>query len=158
MNVPPWVRIDEMTARTWSRLWHRRTNGEGPTDAEPQAPWPWAKQYPRHVPTALRYPQMSVGHLLDQAAARYGHLEAICFDRARMSYDDLKAQADRFALDLGLGPRPVGGPDVILDFPLDIGQAPSTYTDAAVTNLFYWNNILHDIHYQSARCRRQTGT
>jgi long-chain acyl-CoA synthetase len=96
-----------MTARTWSRLWSRRTNGEGAPDAEPQAPWPWAKQYPRHVPTALRYPRMSVGHLLDQAAARYGHLDAIGFDRARITYDELKAQADRFAAGLAqLGVSP----------------------------------------------------
>lgn len=33
------------------------------------------------------------------------------------------------------------------DFPLDLNQAPSTYKDAAVTNLFYWNNIIHDIFY-----------
>ena len=27
-------------------------------------------------------------------------------------------------------------------------QAPSTYRPAAVTNLFYWNNIIHDVQYQ----------
>jgi extracellular elastinolytic metalloproteinase len=33
-------------------------------------------------------------------------------------------------------------------FPLDLAQAPSTYTPAAITNLFYWNNLIHDVTYQ----------
>lgn len=34
------------------------------------------------------------------------------------------------------------------DFPVDLTQAPSVYQDAAITNLFYWNNIIHDVLYQ----------
>ncbi|MFP2956631.1 M36 family metallopeptidase [Myxococcus sp. 1LA] len=34
------------------------------------------------------------------------------------------------------------------DFPINLTGAPSTYIPAAVTNLFYWNNIIHDVHYQ----------
>lgn len=33
------------------------------------------------------------------------------------------------------------------DFPLDLTQAPSTYKDAAVTNLFYLCNWIHDKYY-----------
>lgn len=33
------------------------------------------------------------------------------------------------------------------DFPLDLNQEPASYKDAAVTNLFYWNNLIHDIFY-----------
>ena len=29
----------------------------------------------------------------------------------------------------------------------DFTQRPITYTDAAVTNLFYWNNVVHDVTY-----------
>ncbi len=32
-------------------------------------------------------------------------------------------------------------------FPLDLTLAPSAYRPAAVTNLFYWNNIIHDVAY-----------
>ncbi len=46
------------------------------------------------------------------------------------------------------GTRPSGGTSLTFDFPLDLTQAPDAYVDAAVTNLFYWNNITHDIHYQ----------
>ncbi len=46
------------------------------------------------------------------------------------------------------GSAPDGGATLTFDFPIDPAQPPSTYSDAAVTNLFYWNNILHDVHYQ----------
>ena len=36
----------------------------------------------------------------------------------------------------------------IFDFPLDLTGAPSTYRAAVVTNLFVWNNLMHDIHYR----------
>jgi hypothetical protein len=45
------------------------------------------------------------------------------------------------------GSSPSGGASLIFDFPLDLTQAPSTYRPAAVTNLFYWNNLMHDIPY-----------
>jgi len=47
---------------------------------------------------------------------------------------------------------PGGEPDCAgtldCDFDIDLSMAPSVYSDAAVTNLFYWTNILHDIQYQ----------
>ncbi len=43
---------------------------------------------------------------------------------------------------------PDGGATLTFDFPLDLTQQPSTYADAAVTNLFYWNNVVHDITYR----------
>lgn len=44
--------------------------------------------------------------------------------------------------------RPSGGAALSFDFALNLAQAPSTYRPAAVTNLFYLNNIIHDIQYQ----------
>ncbi|MEZ5944657.1 MAG: M36 family metallopeptidase [Planctomycetaceae bacterium] len=46
------------------------------------------------------------------------------------------------------GSRPDGGAGLVFDNPVDLTKDPSTYSDAAVTNLFYWNNIIHDWHYQ----------
>jgi hypothetical protein len=40
---------------------------------------------------------------------------------------------------------PIGGGTLTFDFPLDLTQQPSTYRPAAVTNLFYWNNVMHDV-------------
>jgi extracellular elastinolytic metalloproteinase len=46
------------------------------------------------------------------------------------------------------GSRPSGGAALNFDFPLNLTLAPSGYRPAAVTNLFYWNNIIHDVQYQ----------
>ncbi|MBS1115620.1 MAG: Fungalysin metallopeptidase [candidate division NC10 bacterium] len=45
------------------------------------------------------------------------------------------------------GSDPDGGPGLQFDFPLDLTKAPSNYRPSAVTNLFYWNNIVHDVFY-----------
>ncbi len=57
------------------------------------------------------------------------------------------AQEDRNG-DNGTGYSPNGGPNLEFDFPLDLTMAPITYEDAAITNLFYWNNIIHDFLYE----------
>jgi extracellular elastinolytic metalloproteinase len=46
------------------------------------------------------------------------------------------------------GSSPNGGTARNFDFALSLAQAPSAYRPAAVTNLFYWNNIIHDVQYQ----------
>ena len=43
---------------------------------------------------------------------------------------------------------PDGGAGLDFDFPLDLGTRPLDSRDAAVTNLFYWNNIIHDVLYE----------
>ncbi len=47
----------------------------------------------------------------------------------------------------GTGVRADGGAALDFDFPLNLNQAPSGYLDAAITNLFYMNNIMHDVWY-----------
>ena len=41
-----------------------------------------------------------------------------------------------------------GGASRIFDFPIDLTQYHTAYKDAAVTNLFYMNNKIHDIMYK----------
>ncbi|MFN1215547.1 T9SS-dependent M36 family metallopeptidase [Chryseobacterium kwangjuense] len=41
-----------------------------------------------------------------------------------------------------------GGSTRNFDFPLDINQLHTSYTSAAITNLFYANNMMHDIFYK----------
>lgn len=45
-------------------------------------------------------------------------------------------------------PRTVAPTGRVFDFPLDLTQGPTTYGDAAVVNLFYWNNFAHDRMYE----------
>jgi len=40
------------------------------------------------------------------------------------------------------------GEGLSCDFPINLSIAPSSSRPAAVTNLFYWNNTIHDIQYQ----------
>ncbi len=46
------------------------------------------------------------------------------------------------------GFSPNGGATLDFDFPLNLSQEPINYESAAITNLFYWNNIIHDVMYQ----------
>jgi extracellular elastinolytic metalloproteinase len=45
------------------------------------------------------------------------------------------------------GSSPDGGAGLVFDSPLDLTLPPSGYRPAAVTNLFYWTNVLHDVSY-----------
>ena len=43
------------------------------------------------------------------------------------------------------GSQPDGGPGLVFDFPFDPEQPPGASRAAAVTNAFYWGNVLHDV-------------
>ncbi|KAJ3159266.1 Fungalysin/Thermolysin Extracellular metalloproteinase 5 [Geranomyces michiganensis] len=43
--------------------------------------------------------------------------------------------------------RPDGGSSLEFDFPIDFTKHPKSYIDAAIVNLFYWNNAIHDLLY-----------
>ena len=61
------------------------------------------------------------------------------------------AQEDRDRNNSACDPdiQPNGGAGLDFTPPLDLlTQQPDDYQDAAVTNLFYWNNVLHDLLYQ----------
>ena len=47
----------------------------------------------------------------------------------------------------GIGYWPDAGAPLIFDYPLDQNQAANQYWDASITNLFYMNNIMHDVWY-----------
>ena len=47
------------------------------------------------------------------------------------------------------GYRAEGGPGLIFDFPVNTTYSNGDQSeDAVITNLFYWNNIIHDVIYQ----------
>ncbi len=48
----------------------------------------------------------------------------------------------------GTGTSPNGGSSLNFDFALNLNNNPSTFLPAATTNLFYWNNIMHDVWYE----------
>lgn len=48
----------------------------------------------------------------------------------------------------GTGNSADGGAGLLFDFPYDFNSPPAVTEDAAMTNLFYLNNIMHDVYYQ----------
>ncbi|RMG80111.1 MAG: T9SS C-terminal target domain-containing protein [Bacteroidetes bacterium] len=46
-----------------------------------------------------------------------------------------------------LGDEPDGGDSLLFDFPWQFDWEPQQYLDAAVTNLFYWSNLMHDFSW-----------
>lgn len=46
------------------------------------------------------------------------------------------------------GPETEGGANLNFDFPIDLSKDPRENADAAVTNLFYMNNMIHDISFK----------
>jgi len=61
--------------------------------------------------------------------------------------NNVHAYQDASNLDGPAGDEPDGGPGLLFDFPYDPDTIPELYRDAAVTNLFYWCNIMHDVWY-----------
>lgn len=63
--------------------------------------------------------------------------------------NNVEAQEDRDANDTG-GFRPTPAPpapDLFFNYLLDLTKEPAMNQHASIVNLFYWNNIIHDIHY-----------
>jgi len=58
------------------------------------------------------------------------------------------AYLDISDLDASSGDEPDGGPDLFFDFPYDDAFEPTEMPDAAVTQLFYMNNFVHDFAYR----------
>jgi len=50
--------------------------------------------------------------------------------------------------DTNSGDSPDGGPSLNFDFPFNLPQAPANFRDASAVNLFYLNNVIHDVMYQ----------
>ncbi len=59
--------------------------------------------------------------------------------------NNVHAYQDSLGQNLSIGDEPDGGPDLVFDFPFDESAEPFSYVDAAVVNLFYMNNIMHDV-------------
>ncbi len=62
--------------------------------------------------------------------------------------NNVDASTDLNADDVLDLPRPQGSPNRVFDFSLNLNQEPGTYQKAAVVNLFYWCNWVHDRLYE----------
>ena len=62
--------------------------------------------------------------------------------------NNVDAHTDWNADNLSDLPRPQGAPYRVFDFPLNLNQPPNLYSNAAVVQLFYWCNWMHDKLYE----------
>jgi PKD repeat protein len=46
------------------------------------------------------------------------------------------------------GSSPDGGSSLVFDYPYSGSNSPTQNLNAAITNVFFWNNIMHDVWYQ----------
>lgn len=157
------VRIDALTGAELDRNdWvaqcafdHAHVSSEAcPTPEAPPAPiapndyrvYPWPLESPSHGAQTIRNaPWLDAG-----IASPYGWHDTDGAAGAEFTDtrgNNVQAQEDADANNTG-GYRPSGGATLDFDFPVDLAQAPNAYRDAVITNLFYWNNLMHDIWYQ----------
>lgn len=61
--------------------------------------------------------------------------------------NNVEAREDKDGLNNTLGEMAEGGSNLIFDFPWGPQLHPHANQNASITNLFYWNNIIHDIIY-----------
>ncbi|WP_179957626.1 M36 family metallopeptidase [Exilibacterium tricleocarpae] len=65
-----------------------------------------------------------------------------------MDGNNVHACADRNGNNSCDSPQPNCGAGQVCDFPLDLSGNPANSLSAAIANLFYWNNHIHDVQYQ----------
>ncbi|MCC7501042.1 MAG: M36 family metallopeptidase [Flavobacteriales bacterium] len=123
---------------------------EAPAPA-PAAPndyrvYPWPAESPNHGAHVIRNAPWTAGGI----ASPYGWHDTngaagaeYTITRGNNVWASEDANADNVA-----GVSPDGGATLDFDFAVDLAQAPSAYLSAATTNLFYWNNLMHDVWYQ----------
>ena len=61
--------------------------------------------------------------------------------------NNVHAYHDIFNNNRSVNDEPDGGEDLIFDFPFVNGAPPYPQRDAATVNLFFWNNLMHDVWY-----------
>jgi long-chain acyl-CoA synthetase len=61
---------------------------------------PWLKQYERHVPPSIPYPDIPIHRFLVDTVAKYPDHAAISFNEIQISYQELNARVNKFAFAL----------------------------------------------------------
>lgn len=117
----------------------------------------WPAESPNHVKGSLPRPPGDGRTILTEAAA---HKNASPFgwhdvnglagaDTLDTTGNNVFAQTDVDNNNVFSPPadtRPISGSRDFVH-PMDLTKGPETYRNAAVTNLFYWNNFIHDVHW-----------
>ncbi|MCU0346374.1 MAG: T9SS-dependent M36 family metallopeptidase [Saprospiraceae bacterium] len=106
--------------------------------------WPWPVESPIHGSRQI------VTDPHDLTASPFGWHDTNGADGAEFTItrgNNVHAFEDSGNTNASVGNEPDGGAGLVFDFPYNAIAEPSTFTDAAVVNLFYWNNVMHDVAY-----------
>jgi len=133
------VRVRRRLTLYLSEATYRVFTGDSPTPFSPGWPTPNTNQPPtvaRSLVTLSAFDTNAspIGWISDGENETRGNNVDAHLDRNGDNVPDL--------------PRPQGSPFRVFDPPLDLNQSPTASTDAAVVQLFYWCNWMHDRLYQ----------
>ncbi|MBI1225278.1 MAG: T9SS type A sorting domain-containing protein [Bacteroidetes bacterium] len=106
--------------------------------------WPWPIESPKHGPRTM------VTDPYDLSASPFGWHDSDGQPGPEYTItrgNNVHAYEDSGDMNTSIDNEPDGGASLVFDFPYDALLEPVTYTDAAVVNLFYWNNVMHDMSY-----------
>ena len=106
--------------------------------------------YPAPLESPSNGPRSTVNAAADPTASPFGWHDTNGATGAELQDtrgNNVFAQEDADDDDAG-GLRPDGGPNLIFTPSINSQLQPSANHEAATVNLFYWNNILHDVLYQ----------
>jgi subtilisin family serine protease len=95
-------------------------------------------------------PHALIGNPADAVASPHGWHDtdgAVGAEYTDTRGNNVFAQEDTNADNAG-GYRPNGTATLTFNFAANLALAPSSYQAAAIVNLFYWNNLCHDIFYR----------
>ena len=84
----------------------------------------------------------------DLNASPYGWHDTNAVDGAEFTItrgNNVWAKEDTLGSNDSTGFSPNGGTDLMFDFPYGLDAGPRANLNAAITNLFFWNNTLHDV-------------
>lgn len=84
----------------------------------------------------------------DLNASPYGWHDTNAVDGAEFTItrgNNVWAKEDTLGSNGPTGFSPNGGTDLIFDFPYGLDAGPRANLSAAITNLFFWNNTIHDV-------------
>ncbi len=123
--------ISDATYRVWTN--------DSPTPLSPGWPTPVATQ-PPVAPRAL----VTLSALNTNASPRGWINDGV----NETLGNNVAAHLDQNGDDAPDLPRPQGSPSRVFDFPVNLAQTPTAYSDAAVVQLFYWCNWMHDRLYE----------
>lgn len=150
-NYTAYCKFDKGHAQSMEAVCSEEHSHEVSTNAAFMAPSASYRVFAMPAESPIHGPQIMVTDPHDTLASPLGWHDVDGVDGAEYTItrgNNVHAYLDLNDNNVSAGDEPDGGPDLIFDYPYDAAEEPSEMTDAAVTNLFYMNNYIHDFSYR----------